>query len=145
MYFETSKITALKDLKNFHESRDIFSDSQCLLITDSREKNLNENIHSWGKLLPMGLNYTLAMKDDEKSTVKFGGGTLISKVHILTVAQLFYPCPSLLNTNFTRAPFTGKAYGGLYEEEDRDFKNPRVRHFTDNDVDFYPDNTKPGK
>ena len=85
------------------------------------------------------------MKDDEDSTVKYGGGTLISKVHIITVGQLFYPCPSLLSTNFTRAPFTGKAFGGLYDEKDRDFKNPRIRHFTDNDVVFYPNNTNPGK
>ena len=88
----------------------------------------------------------------------FGGGALISKQHILTVAHLFYPQMKkklvlyylciyyeffhILLTIYLSprdlSNIDGKAFAG--------FLDPRqVEKFTENGVFLYPDNTLPGK
>ena len=103
-------------------------------------QNATQNMFPWYVDLKIGFPDFKHPKNP-KSFVNFhGGGTLISKKHILTVAHSFYP-------NYEKEKFSesylssldGSAYAGydLYDET-------HVRKFTGKDVTLYPDNTKPG-
>ena len=99
-------------------------------------QNATQNMFPWYVDLKIGFPDFKHPKNP-KSFVNFhGGGTLISKKHILTVAHLFYPNYKDTFSESYLSNLDGSAYA---------WDDSQVRKFTGTDVTLYPENTKPGK
>ena len=84
-------------------------------------------------------------KNGEK-LMKHGSGVLISKIHILTTAHIFYPYKG--KKKYVKDTYKGEAYaGGLHVAAFNNGTSDDVEmiEFYDDDVTLYPNNQSPGE
>ena len=92
------------------------------------------------------ITFDNAKDGNGEKLMKHGSGVLISKIHILTTAHIFYPYKG--KKKYVKDTYKGEAYaGGLDVAAFNNGTSDDVEmiEFYDDDVTLYPNNQSPGE